>query len=84
MGYAKFASINPIYSLGTIDLIYDLLDELDGIMDWAADRNGELVVEYDHNRIKEDVIEKALSGTGFQLKSVSNDPNIRVSSRVGI
>jgi hypothetical protein len=74
MGFAKFTATDPFTPSSTIEELYNLLSDIDGIMDWAINSKGELTVEYDHNRINEMEIEQALSGLGLQLNFVAQDP----------
>ena len=76
MGVAKLVPGESYIRSVTLDDLYDLLSDVDGVLEWTLDLNGEVAVEYDHNRVSEETIEQTLSGTGLQLRAIVNDPNI--------
>jgi hypothetical protein len=76
MGIAKFNAKNPHTPSSKLEELYNLLDDMDGILDWTVNMDGKLAIEYDYNRIHYQVIMDALSSTGFRLKHISDDPNV--------
>ena len=75
MGIAKFIAKDP-YDPGSIKSELDqLLDRMDGVLDWAITPQGEVAVEYDNELINDEMIEEALSGLGLKLKHISDIPN---------
>lgn len=76
MGVAKFIAKDPYVPSATIEELYNLLSEMDSVLDWAVNTDGEVAVEYDHNRINDQMIEEALSGIGLQLRHISDAPDL--------
>jgi hypothetical protein len=48
---------------------------MDGVIDWTIHHSGDVTLEYDRDRISDDLIEDALSGIGFKLKHIFDKPN---------
>lgn len=76
MGVAKFIAKDPYVPSATLEELYDLLSEMDGVLDWSVSQAGEVAVEYDQYRITDEMIEKALSGLGFEVKHLSDVPDL--------
>jgi hypothetical protein len=76
MGVAIFSAKDTHTPTTKIEELYNLLDDMDGILDWTINLDGELVIEYDHNRINNQMIMDTLSGIGFRLRQISHDPNV--------
>lgn len=76
MGVAKFTAKDPYIPSATLEELYEILSEMDGVLDWSVNEAREVAVEYDHYRINDQMIEKALSGIGFEIKHVSDNPDL--------
>lgn len=66
MGFRKFTPNNQDVPSNTLVMLYNILSEIDGVIGWAVNQDGEVTVEYDHNRINGKVVEKALAGIGLK------------------
>jgi hypothetical protein len=66
MGFRKFTPINQYIPSNTLVVLYNILSEMDGVIGWAVNQDGDVTVEYDHNRINGNVVEEALAGIGLQ------------------
>jgi hypothetical protein len=76
MGVAKFIAIDQFVPSATKEELDNLLGKMEGVQDWAINPNVEIAVEYDHNRINDEMIEAALRGIGFKLKHISDSPDL--------
>lgn len=76
MGVAKFTAQDPYKPSATLEELYDLLSEMDGVLDWSVNQSGEVAVEYNPFRITDEMIEKALSGLGFEIKHILDAPDL--------
>lgn len=75
MGVAKFIANDPFAPKATKDELDELLSRMDGVLDWAVNPDDEVAVEYDNDRITDEMIEAGLSGTGLVLKHISDEPD---------
>lgn len=75
MGVAKFIANDPYAPKATNAELDDLLSRMDGVLDWAINPDEEVAVEYDNDRITDEMIEAGLSGTGLVLKHISDEPD---------
>jgi hypothetical protein len=74
-GIAKFMAKDP-YNPDSIKADLDeLLNRMDGVLDWAITPRGEVAVEYDNDLINDEMIEDALSGIGLKLKHIVDMPH---------
>ena len=74
MGVVQFIAKDPYAPAATEAEIEGLLVEMSGIADWTIEANGEVRVEYDSYYISSDMIEEALTGLGFKVKHLSEEP----------
>jgi hypothetical protein len=75
MSLASFVARDPYRPKATNEELEDLFLKMDGVIDWTIHHQGEVTVEYDHKRISDDLIEDALTGIGFRLKHVCDEPH---------
>lgn len=66
MGFIKLSKGGLYAPSTTLVRLYNILSEMDGVMDWAVNQDGDVTVEYDHNRINPKIVEQALVGIGLQ------------------
>ena len=66
MVFTKYSTKDTYVSSNTLVSVYNILSEMDGVMDWVLDQNGEVLVEYDQNRINAKIVEEALAGIGLK------------------
>jgi hypothetical protein len=76
MGIARFSARDPYRPACSEQELDELLSEMDGVLDWTVDAANEVTVEYDRHDISDEVIEEALAGVGFDLKHISDDPDV--------
>jgi len=74
MGLARFVARDPYRPKATKEELDNLLDRVDGVLDWTIHGNGDVTLEYDSSRIDEGLIEDALAGIGFRLHHVLDEP----------
>ncbi|MFN2292433.1 MAG: hypothetical protein ACK2UC_14670 [Anaerolineae bacterium] len=75
MGLARFVAQDPYRPRATKEELDGLLDRIDGVLDWTIHDNGDVTVEYDSSRLYEGLIEDALSGSGFKLHHIIDEPD---------
>jgi hypothetical protein len=75
IGLARFIARDPYAPAASRQELDDLLSRMDGVIDWAIHRSGDVTLEYDRDRISDDLIEDALVGIGFKLKHIFDKPN---------
>jgi hypothetical protein len=75
-GVAKFIAKDPYAPLATREELNDLLSRMDGVIDWAINKDNEVAVEYEQDRINDEMIEDALIGLGLKLKHISEELDI--------
>jgi len=75
MGLARFLTVDPYRPSETNEKVDELLEAMDGVIDWTIHQNGEVTVEYDADRINDGLIEDGLTGVGVRLKHVFDRPN---------
>lgn len=73
-GLARFVARDPYRPTHSVEEVDELLQKMDGVVDWAFDPDGLVVVEYNPDRIDDSLIEDALAGVGLQLEHVSDEP----------
>lgn len=74
MGLANFVAIDGFRPRATETELNDLISRMDGVIDWRIKPDGDVIVEYNHDLISDQVIESALRGIGFSLTHISDDP----------
>ena len=75
MGLARFVAIDVSRPRATKTELNDLISRMDGVIDWRIEPDGDVIVEYNHDLISDQVIESALRGIGFRLTHISDDPD---------
>ncbi len=75
MGLARFVAKDPYTPAATEKELEDLIPKIHGVIDWTIHANGDVTIEYDRERISDELIEEALIGIGFKLKHIYDDPN---------
>jgi hypothetical protein len=75
IGLARFIAVDHCEPRASKKELNDLLSRMDGVIDWTVHRSGGVTLEYDRDRISDDLIEDALIGIGFRLKHVFDKPN---------
>jgi len=75
MGLARFVAQDPYRPRATEEELDELLDRVDGVLDWTIHDNGDVTLEYDSNRIYEGLIEDSLAGIGFKLHHIEDEPD---------
>lgn len=75
IGLARFITTDPYQPSETNKKVDELLEEMDGVIDWTIDQDGEVTVEYDADRINDGLIEDGLAGVGLQLRHVFDKPD---------
>jgi len=75
MGLARFVAIDPYRPKATKEELDDLLNKVDGALDWTIHDNGDVTLEYDCDRLYEGLIEDALTGIGFKLHHIEDEPD---------
>jgi hypothetical protein len=73
MGLAKFIAIDPYQPEATPQELAELLSKMDGPLEWRIHPNGDVSVEYNEERINDEMIEDALKGLGFRLQHISDE-----------
>ena len=74
MGLARFVAEDPYRPKATKEELDALLNKVDGALDWTIHDNGDVTLEYDSNCLYEGLIEDALSGIGFRLHHIMDEP----------
>jgi len=82
MGLARFVARDPYRPAQSVEEVDELLQEMDGVVDWAFDPDGQVTVEYDPDRINDALIEDALAGVGLQLEHISDEPQAAEKERL--
>jgi hypothetical protein len=82
MGIAKFNTNGNGYSLLPESELDSLLNRMEGVVDWAVGRQGELAIEYDRDLINCDSIELDLSEIGLVLENIYDDDPLTVDQSV--
>jgi hypothetical protein len=75
LGLVRFVMRDPYRPSETNKEVDELLEEMDGVIDWTIHQDGEVTVEYDPARIDDSLIEDGLAGVGLQLKHVFDKPD---------
>ena len=75
MSLARFIAIDPYQPAATRRELDDLFTKMDGPLDWHIHPNGDVSVEYDADRISDEIIEIALQGLGFKLEHIADFPH---------
>jgi hypothetical protein len=73
MGIAKFNTNGYDRSLFREQDLDNLLDRVEGVVDWAISNHGEVTVEYDRDLICCDSIELDLAEIGLALENIYDD-----------
>ncbi|MEJ2207950.1 MAG: hypothetical protein P8129_02805 [Anaerolineae bacterium] len=81
-GLARFVARDPYRPTQSVEEVDELLQEMDGVVDWAFDPGGQVTVEYDPDRINDALIEDALAGVGLQLEHISDEPQAAEEERL--
>jgi hypothetical protein len=76
MGIARFFAVDTYRPKATHDEIDVILSKMAGVTEWRFHPDGEVAVEYDSDRIGDQIIEAALEGVGYGLKHISDDPQV--------
>jgi hypothetical protein len=74
MSLARFVAKDPYRPRATKEELEDLLQRIDGVIDWTIHHQGDVTLEYDRKRISDELIEDALAGIGFELKHIYDEP----------
>jgi methanogenic corrinoid protein MtbC1 len=77
MGLAKFVAKDPYTPAATEKELEELIASMHGVINWSMQSNGnvtEMTVEYDRHLISDELIKTALSGVGFKLKEICDQP----------
>jgi hypothetical protein len=75
MGLARFVAQDPYRPRATKEELDELLNKVDGALDWTIHDNGDVTLEYDSDRLYEGLIEDALAGIGFKLHHIEDEPD---------
>jgi hypothetical protein len=80
MRIAKFNVQDPFDPSATGDKVDEILSQMDGILDWEVQPDGDVSVKYIPDSISDRQIEAALRGMGFELRHISDD--LRIGSEL--
>jgi hypothetical protein len=75
LGLVRFVTRDPYRPSETEEEVDELLQEMDGVIDWTIHPDGEVTVEYDTARIDDSLIEDGLAGVGLELEHVFDKPD---------
>jgi hypothetical protein len=75
MGLARFVAQDPYRPRASKEELDDLLDRVDGVLNWTIHANGDVTLEYDSDRLDEGLLEDALAGIGFRLHHILDEPD---------
>ena len=75
LGLVRFVTRDPYRPSETNEEVDELLQEMDGVIDWTIHQDGEVTVEYDSARIDDSLIEDGLAGVGLELEHVFDKPD---------
>jgi hypothetical protein len=75
MSLARFVARDPYRPQATREELEELLLKMDGAIDWTIRDDGEVTLEYNRERISDELIEDALSGIGFELTHIFDVPH---------
>jgi hypothetical protein len=71
-GVGRFVARDPYRPTQTLKEVDELLQEMDGVLDWTIHPDGQVTVEYDPDRITDALIEDSLDGVGLELEHISD------------
>lgn len=74
VGLAEFIAKDPYTPEATENELRGLLPKIHGVIDWTIHPNGDVVFEYTHNPVNDQVIEEALAGIGFKIEHIFDEP----------
>ena len=74
MGIARFIIKDPYLPAETEEEVEGLFCKIHGITHWAFCPDGDVTYEYDHHMISDEIIEEALTGMGFELEHIFDNP----------
>lgn len=74
MGLARFIVKDPYLPADTEEEVEDFFCKIHGVTHWAICPDGEVTCEYDRHLISDEIIEEALTGLGFELEHISDNP----------
>jgi hypothetical protein len=75
VGLAEFIAKDPYGPEAIEDELRNLVPKIHGVIDWTIHPNGDVVFEYTHNPVNDQVIEEALAGIGFEIKHIFDEPD---------
>jgi hypothetical protein len=75
VGLAEFIAKDPYTPEATETELQNLLPRIHGVIDWTIHHNGDVVFEYTHDPVNDQVIEEALAGIGFQIEHIFDEPD---------
>jgi hypothetical protein len=74
VGLAEFIAKDP-YTPEAIEAeLRGLLPRIHGVVDWTVHPNGDVVFEYTRSAINDQLIEEALTGIGYEIRHIFDDP----------
>jgi hypothetical protein len=76
MGLARFVAQDPYRPRATKEELNELLNRVDGALDWTIHDNGDVTLKYDSDRLYEGLLEDALAGIGFKLHHIVDEPDV--------
>jgi hypothetical protein len=74
VGLAEFIAKDPYTPEATEKELRNLIPRIHGVIDWTIHPNGDVVFEYTRNPINDQLIEEALTGIGFEVRHIFDDP----------
>lgn len=74
MGLARFIVNDPYMPAATGEEVEDFFCKIHGVTHWTIRPNGEVTCTYNRYMISDDIIEAALSGLGFELQHIFDNP----------
>jgi hypothetical protein len=75
VGVAEFIAKDPFDPEAVDKEMRDLMPKIHGVIDWTIHPHGDVTFEYERSPINDALIEEALSGMGFKIRHVCDDPN---------
>jgi len=75
MGLARFVARDPYTPAVTEQELEEIITKIHGIIDWTIHPNGEVTIEYNRQLISDELVEEALTGIGFELRHIFDDPD---------
>jgi hypothetical protein len=75
MGLARFVARDPYKPAITEQELEEMIAKIHGIINWTIHPDGEVTIEYDRKIISDELVEEALSGVGFRLRHIFDEPD---------